>query len=171
MFPPVPSAAAVSLTAQCLAHWKRRARCRVDAPFLYCLKIHCVHARAWASGALFGARTAIPAAAARELRGYAGTLSQALPRNLRFLGFSFCCRAFGRGCVSSETSVRIQAITIMAQNPAQRERCLGGRLKARPPRRRAGAFKRGSNWMQTQFAYMRELRISTEASAYSFSRA
>ena len=42
-----PCAAAMILRNQRLAHWKRRARCRVDAPFLFFSKNPYVHAGAF----------------------------------------------------------------------------------------------------------------------------
>jgi len=203
MFPPVPCAAAVSLTAQCLAHWKRRARCWVDAPFSYWFNMICVHAwrccrarmaplckgrdalRKQSSG-LFLAKAGRDSDLGRwhgaaVTEGLSGDSRRHLQRRRQESGHAgasrprprqrdlslwnpICCRVFALAFFSSETHVRIRAATMAARNPAPWELCSGNRLKPLPLWRRAGVIKRGSNWMQTQFAYMRLFRISTAAS-------
>ena len=50
--------------------------------------------------------------------------------------------------VSMETFGRSRAVTKTARTPTASGLCSGGRLKPLPQWRRAGAFRRGSNWVQ-----------------------
>ena len=59
------------------------------------------------------------------------------PRNLRFLGFSFCCRVFGRRALQNQT--KAQAVTTTALRRRFEQRPLQKRTAAGkpPPRRRS----------------------------------
>ena len=66
---------------------------------------------------------------------------------------------------------RIQAAAMAAQSPGQSVLCSGGRLCAITRMAQSRCDQARQQWMQTQFAHILEFRISTAASAYSFSSA